>query len=825
MPFDGTLKFDTAIDKTGFKAGLSGLGKIASAGMAVVTGTVAAGTAAVAAMGTAAVKVGTGFESSMSQVIATMGITKDTVADGVNSYELLSQAAQDAGANTTFSASEAADALNYLALAGYSAQQAADALPSVLDLAAAGGLDLAYASDLATDAMASLGIEANGENLTKFGDQMATTASKANTSVGQLGEAILTVGGTAKSLAGGTTELNTALGVLANRGIKGAEGGTHLRNMILSLTAPTDTAKEALDALGVSALDADGNMRPMNETFADLSQAMNGMNDGDKSAILSDIFNKTDLAAAQAMMAGCGEEFQALTAALNDSDGAMAQMAQTMNDTLDGDIKSLQSKAEALGNAVYGELQELLRELAQMGGAYISELTEAFDRGGFEGAAKAVGGILSDAVTKLTGYLPDILRLGVSVVESLITGMTKNLPAIFDAGTEILGILLESVSGMLPKLAGAAVQIIGMLGKSLLDNLPLLIDTASQFIENLTSLFSDPENLTKFLDAGMQIIGMLGKALLDNLPLLIGAAITMVQTIGVYLAEHAPELAEAALSMVASLTQLLVDNLPMLITAATDIITAICDGISEHTADLLIAVEEIADVLLDNFGNPEVLGTLFEAAGRILAALIPAAGEAVGDLTMFAMDLCQKLGEALAEVDWAELGLSILNGLLSGLMGDEIDLKGVFADFGDNWVTGIKGAFGIHSPSRLMRDEVGKYLAQGIGVGFTEEMPDVGQDAVSVFDRLRSEIDPGAVRAVSSPAFASLPYDVTPSIPGQIINNYTNTTAEESGGSTSEAQDFSGDIIIPITIGSEQLDTIVIRAAQIANARSGGVTL
>lgn len=208
MAFDGTLKFDTAIDKTGFKLGLDSLGSLAAKGMAAVTAAVTAAAGAVSALGGYAVSVGKDFESSMAQVIATMGITKDTFQDGVNSYDLLKEAAAAAGESTTFSASEAADALNYLALAGYDAAKATDALPAVLDLAAAGGLDLAYASDLATDAMAALGIEATSDNLTRFGDEMAKTASQANTSVAQLGEAILTVGGTAKSLAGGTTELN-----------------------------------------------------------------------------------------------------------------------------------------------------------------------------------------------------------------------------------------------------------------------------------------------------------------------------------------------------------------------------------------------------------------------------------------------------------------------------------------------------------------------------------------------------------------------------------------------------------------------------------------
>lgn len=135
----------------------------------------------------------------------------------------------------------------------------ADTLPTVLNLAAAGGLDLASASDMVTDAMSALGMETSEADT--MVDQMAKTASSTNTSVGQLGEGILTIGATAKSVKGGTAELNTALGILANNGIKGAEGGTHLRNVILSLQNPTDGARKTMESLGVSVYDSEGNMR------------------------------------------------------------------------------------------------------------------------------------------------------------------------------------------------------------------------------------------------------------------------------------------------------------------------------------------------------------------------------------------------------------------------------------------------------------------------------------------------------------------------------------------------------------------------------------
>ena len=176
---------------------------------------------AIGAIGKSAIETGMTFESSMSQVAATMGMSSEEIKKGSKSFEMMKQAAKDAGSSTQFTASESAEALNYLALAGYDAETAVKTLPTVLNLAAAGGMDLAYASDLVTDSMSALGMET--KDVTLFTDQLAKTSQKSNTNVSQLGEAILTVGGTAKNLAGGTVELNSQLAILADNGIKGAK--------------------------------------------------------------------------------------------------------------------------------------------------------------------------------------------------------------------------------------------------------------------------------------------------------------------------------------------------------------------------------------------------------------------------------------------------------------------------------------------------------------------------------------------------------------------------------------------------------------------------
>lgn len=314
-------------------------------------------TAGVTALGTASVTTAANFESSMSQVQATMGITKDSMSkvngQSVNTMDTLSKLAKKMGAETAFSASECAEALNYLALAGYDTEQMCNTLPTVLNLAAAGDIALADASDMVTDAMSALGMGV--DEAETMVDQMAKTASTTNTSVAQLGEGILTIGATAKSIKGGTAELNTALGILANNGIKGAEGGTHLRNIILSLQNPTDKAAAQMEALGISVYDSEGNMRSMNDILGDLNKSMDGMTSAEKSNIIGTIFNKTDLSSVNALLANTGSTWDSLQKSITESGGAAQQMADIQLDNLQGQITILKSALEGLAIS-FGEL-------------------------------------------------------------------------------------------------------------------------------------------------------------------------------------------------------------------------------------------------------------------------------------------------------------------------------------------------------------------------------------------------------------------------------------------------------------------------------------
>ncbi|WP_338631531.1 phage tail tape measure protein [Clostridium baratii] len=425
---DGRVVIDTDLSTKEFEKGINSLGSVAKKGLKVVSTAAVGAATAVGGMATAAIKVGSNFESGMSQVAATMGITTQEINNGSKSYEMLKQAAKDAGATTQFSATQSAEALNYLALAGYDAEKSVKALPTVLNLAAAGGLDLGYASDLVTDSMSALGLETN--QLEGFVDQLAKTSQKSNTSVAQLGEAILTVGGTAKVLKGGTVELNTALGILADNGIKGAEGGTALRNVILSLSAPTDKAAATLKQLGIQVLDAQGNMRPLNEIFGDLNSKLTTMSQGEQTQVLNKIFNKVDLKSVNALLANSGERFNQLSGAIEQSSGAAANMAETMNDNLKGKITILGSSLEGLGIQIYEKMEKPLKKGVETAIESVGTLADRLSNGD-----------LSESVDKLAENFGNLVGTLAELIAAVLPKLIDGLNWLMDNGPIITTII------------------------------------------------------------------------------------------------------------------------------------------------------------------------------------------------------------------------------------------------------------------------------------------------------------------------------------------------------------------------------------------------
>lgn len=550
---DYSITGDTRLDASGFNKGLSAMSVAAGN---LISGLTQAATGKLTALAKTSVGVGMSFQSSMSQVAATMGV-------GVDQIQSLTDKAKEMGSTTAFTATQAADALNYLALAGYDANKAAEVLPSVLNLAAAGGMDLAYASDLVTDAMASLNLEASKANVDEFGNKLAKAASKANANVSQLGEAILTVGGTAANLKGGTTELTTALGLLANVGIKGAEGGTHLRNIILSLQSPTKDAREVMEQLGLEVYDAQGNMRQLDDILTDLNTVMSGMAQGDKDSIINALFNKTDLAAVNGLLAAQGEQWESLAQqidaageAAGDS-GAMAQMAETQLDNLQGSVTIMQSALEGLQLGIYDYLEPSLNEAAKWGSECFSTLTKALSEGGPEAMLQAAGQIISDLAASVTAQLPGLATSGTEIIVQLAEDIVAATPAMLDAAAGVMAALVQGI----------------------VDNLPSLIDSATKVIVQFTHYLSD--HAGDLMDAGIQLLEQLIIGITDNLPQLITAAAELIAKFSAVLISHLPDLLNCGAALLTTLVDGIlrsIENLGEAAIACIAKLTGVWDG-------------------------------------------------------------------------------------------------------------------------------------------------------------------------------------------------------------------------------------------------------
>jgi len=573
-------------------------------------------------LATAAIGVGSDFESGMSLVAATMGMTAEEIANGSEEFESLEKAAKEAGATTQFTATQAAEALNYMALAGYDAKKSIKTLPTVLNLAAAGGMDLALASDMVTDSMSALGDTAGTTE--SFVDKMAKTSQKSNTNVQQLGEAILTVGGTAKNLAGGVTEMNTVLGIFADNGVKGAAGGTALRNVILSLTAPTDKAKATMKELGLEVFDAEGNMRPLNDTFNDLNEILGTMTQGEQTEVLNDIFNKVDLKSVNALLANSGERFDELSGYINNCDGAAATMAATMNDNLQGKITILKSGLEGLGIAAYEKfktpLQNAVDNVIGVIGNLQSDLTDGSLSGALDKIATGFGNLVEKASEIIVAVLPSLLNgLGWiadngETIVSILAGIGAGFVA-FKVAT-LINAVTQAMQGF--KIATAAAQVVQKLMNITMAANPivLIVTLVATLVAAIIGFIATNEDaraaVAKVWEKIKSVVGTVVQAIAGFFTETIPAAVKKVTS---FFTETIPNAFNSVLDFVKNNWQSLLLLLVNPFAGAFKLLYDHCEGFRNTVNNLVAKVKE-------TFGN--VVTFFKELPGKIWNAIVSA---------------------------------------------------------------------------------------------------------------------------------------------------------------------------------------------------------
>lgn len=279
------------------------------------------------------------FQAQMSTVQAISGATGD-------SLKRLTDKAKEMGATTQFSATEAGQAMEYMAMAGWSDQQMLSGISGIMNLAGASGESLARVSDIVTDALSAFGLKA--EQSGHFADVLAAATSKSNTNVSMMGETFKYVAPIAGAMKFSIEDTSLAIGLMANAGIKGSEAGTALRSTLTRLVKPPSDAAKALDALGIKAANADGSIKPLRQTLLDLRSRFKGMTEEQKAQAAASIAGQEAMSGFLAMMNESDENFAKLANAVDTANGAAEKMNLIKNDNLAGDVKALQSAWESL---------------------------------------------------------------------------------------------------------------------------------------------------------------------------------------------------------------------------------------------------------------------------------------------------------------------------------------------------------------------------------------------------------------------------------------------------------------------------------------------
>lgn len=495
---DGKVVIETDLDSSGIEKGLSKLGSIAAKGMKVATVAITGTAAALGGVAAAAIKVGSDFESQMSRVKAISGATGEE-------FEQLKEQAMQLGADTSFSASQAAEGMENLAAAGFTTSEIMSAMPGLLNLAAASGEDLASSSDIAASTLRGFGLAAS--DAAHVADVLAANANRTNSSVADTGEAMKYVAPLARAAGLSLEETAAAIGIMANAGIQGSQAGTSLRGALSRLSKPTDDMTAAMEELGISFYDSNGKMKSLTEQVGMLRQATEGMTDEQKNNYLVTLYGQEALSGMLALINEGEGSLSELTEAYRSCDGAAQKAAETMQDNLSGALEQLGGSAQTLGLAFYNSVTDNLKNAAKTATESINNITDSFNNGGLNEAIQTAGDEFANLAVEAASHAPEMVDTAVDFIEAFASGIASNKGRILGAAGEMAESMASGLAELLPdKLQEPVEDAIDAVAESLSDGGlreagETAVDTLSNVVDavgNLADKALPP--LTKALD-------------------------------------------------------------------------------------------------------------------------------------------------------------------------------------------------------------------------------------------------------------------------------------------------------------------------------------
>ena len=847
---DGSVLIDTKLDSSGLQKGLDSLGGIASRGLSVVTKAIAGVSTALAGVGAYAVKMGSDFESAMSEVAAISGATAEDM-------DRLTEKAKQMGATTKFSASQSAEAFKYMAMAGWKTEDMLNGIEGIMNLAAASGEDLGVSSDIVTDALTAMGYAAGDAG--RLADVMAAASSNANTNVALMGETFKYAAPLMGAMNYTMEDTALAIGLMANAGIKGSQAGTSLRSMITRLsTAPTDEVANTMAEFGISLTDSTGAMKPFREVMSDLRRELRGCDPEVQAYVASTLAGQEAMSGFLAIVNASDDDFNKLANAIDhstDGMGAAAEMAQKMQDNLQGDVTIMKSAMEGVGISIYEHLVDPLRDATQTGTKMFEQLNSAIADGGLDGLVQAAGDVLVQIVAYIGEVIPTVVDMAVQLIESFCQSLTDNAQSLAVTATGIGVRLVEGILTIVPKLLEAGLTIITELGNGIANALPHLIPMAAKcgeqiintLIEAAPRMMEAAENIIHSLAVGLQnatptlesnavtLINALYEGVLTAIPKLADAAVKIMDGLGGYLEKNLPTIINAGLEMLVGLTDSLRknagkvvdgaialakslaqgladsiptiiknvptivsniantinDNGPKILKAGIEIIATLIKGLIQSIPTLVASIPKIIGALVDvwqafnwlNLGKTAItklkdgvlgmLSAVKSAGTNVLNAITTSLKNLpsnlvslaqngftgfvngirgmVGTVTSAAQSILSAIVNTISTLPskMLTIGKNIVQGLWNGISDMTGWVISKIQGFGDSVLNGLKKFFKIASPSKLMRDVIGKNLGLGVAVGVDATADDVEKSLegladkakiLDLADRMKSEV-------------------------------------------------------------------------------------
>ena len=789
----GEVKIALKLDGSGLNAGAGktlgsafgnswtvAAGNLISAGLQKLTSTVVS-------VGKSIIQTGMNYESAMSEVKAISGATADEM-------ERLENKGIESASTSVFTCEQTAEAYKYMGMAGWNAGQMIEGLDGILNLAAASNLDLATTSDIVTDALTAFGYKAKDSG--HFADVLAKTATNANTDVAMMGETFKYVGAVAGSMHYSIEDVGVAIGLMANSGIKASQAGTSLRGIISRLAKPTDAMLKVLDKLNVSLYDSTGKARPLNEVMVDLRKSFSGLTDAQKAEYATTLAGKNALTGMLAIVNASDADFKKLTRSINNADGAAEEMADTMLNNLAGAIRMVSSSwNSAVVELSRGNLDNFLKYLGQaVDGLSViiekgadtiadlmpkamqiisSKMPEMGDKLG-----TAIGKLAPALVDGIAKMLPDLVKGAMSLATSLMSELGKQLPTLVP---DVMNSLVDAIIAFcdnLPGITKAAIEFMTGFGKGLVKAVPEVVDRLPEIIDAIVNALieSAPEIAEASFTLMMELPNVFPK-LVSQLPEKMGTLLSgILEHLGGWvgkIAEKAKEigggLVDGIKSKVSELPFGLGEHLTNAWHAITDFGGKVVAKASEIGSNFLNGLVDFFQHLPERVGNAlstvftktvefgtnmenkaleigsNVAKTLIEFFSQLPGKIWNFLTQTLSNFAKFASNIWNKAKEVAGNLfstivnkfgeipgKMLEIGKQIVEGLWNGITGMTDWVADKVSGFANGVVDTVKNALGIHSPSKVMADQVGANIAKGVIEGVNKEMPKVKSNAVKL---------------------------------------------------------------------------------------------